>query len=400
MTSMSDVSARAARSHELMLRFLGERGMVTRSELSRLTGLSRSAVSEAVQVLIANGVVVEQGATQELRGARGRPSSLLSLVNSGAYVVGIDFGHVHVTVAVADPGGTILAEHRQNLDVDNEPQLALDTAAGLTARTIQMAGLVAADICCVAAGIPGPVDLRTQVVTSPSILAEWVGLDPHQELQDRIGLPVTLRNDADMGALGEMRFGAAQGLHDFLYVKASDGIGAGMVLNGESYRGALGMAGEIGHTQIPGMGNYCRCGNRGCLETVVSTSELLRELSHVLTPADLDKAAESFKHVSAIPTAARIVRDAGRTLGRVLADACNLLNPEAVIVGGQLGAAGAPFIAGIQESINRHTHKTLAGCIDVRAASLGLRAELMGSISTALRKSVRAAPNQNPLTGR
>ena len=147
--------------------------------------------------------------------------------------------------AVADTSGQILAEHCRSIDVDRRATDALDTAADLLARGLDETGLAASDLASVAAGIPCPLDGNTGIVRSPTILAAWVDLGPARELAIRIGHPVHIDNDANMGARGEQRVGATRGCRNFIYVKASHGIGVGPVLGGETYRGTLGIAGEI-----------------------------------------------------------------------------------------------------------------------------------------------------------
>jgi predicted NBD/HSP70 family sugar kinase len=187
-----------------------------------------------------------------------------------------------------------------------------------------------------------------------------------------------------MGAQGELRFGGARGYRNFIYVKASHGIGAGLVLNGETYHGGLGIAGEIGHTQLPDADNWCRCGNRGCLEAVVSISEVRRQLAHVRPETAGDEPDRSLARIGTDPVAGRVIAAAGRTLGRVLADLCNALNPEAIILGGELGTAGAPLLLGVRDSIDRYAQPAAAHSVNVRSADLGLRSELMGAIATAI----------------
>lgn len=351
-------------------------------ELGRLTGLSRSATAEGVQDLLAHGLVVERRTDPAPN--RGRPSALLFPRAPEGFVGAVDFGHSHVFAAVADTGGRILAEHRQSIDVDHRATDALDTAAVLLGRGLDAAGLSASDLNRVAAGIPCPLDANTGLVRSPTIMAAWVNLDPARELANRIGRPVHVDNDANMGARGEQRFGAARGCRHFIYVKASHGIGAALVLGGETYRGTLGIAGEIGHTQLPEATSLCRCGNRGCLETVVSITEVTRQLAHIRLERDAHDSHLSLATMVNDPVASRIIISAGRTLGRVLADLCNALNPEAIIVGGELAIAAAPLLAGIRESIDRYAQPAAADAVRIRTAELGLRAELVGAIATAL----------------
>ena len=381
--SYADPSPRRQRSRQQLLNAIrAQNGGITRSELSRVTGLSRSAIAEGVQDLLTEQLVTEHRMGSGL--GRGRPSAVLVPAAARGVVAGIDFGHSHVSVAVAQSSGLVLAEHRRTIDVDHQATGALDTAAELLARCLADADLAASDLISVAAGIPGPLDMKTGLVRSPTILSTWVDLDPARELSTRLGRPIQVGNDANMGAHGELRFGAARGCRDFVYVKASHGIGAGLVLNGDTYRGTLGIAGEIGHTQLPGADNWCRCGNRGCLEAVVSISEVKRQLMHLRLKPEADASDPSLMAISSDPVAARVITGAGRTLGRVLADLCNALNPEAIILGGELGTAGAPLELGVRESIDRYAQPAAAQHVSVRCAQLGLRSELMGAVATAI----------------
>lgn len=386
------LSARRRRTHGHVLAVIERYGGLTRVELSRFTQLSPSAISDCIASLLAAGLVVETAPRAKDVSGRGRRASVICLASQSGIVIGIDLGHAHVTAAVATTAGEILHERVETLDVDHQPGRALDAAAALAQHVLRQSGHAMPEVLGIAAGIPGPLDVRTRVVRAPTILSDWVGLAPAAELADRLGHPVLVGNDADMGARGEQAYGAARGLDDFLYIKASNGIGAGIVLGGNHYRGSTGIAGEIGHTQIPGATNWCRCGSRGCLETVVSTTTVRQQLAHVLTTNQqvLDQdAVPPLAEVADNSAAARVITDAGRSVGHVLADLVNCLNPAAVILGGELGAAGEPFAAGIRESISRYAHPASAQATDVITGQLGLRAELLGTIAVAVPRAHR-----------
>jgi predicted NBD/HSP70 family sugar kinase len=370
------VSARRLRTRELLLAALGDADALTRADLSEQTGLSASAVSDGITLLQAEGLIAVERAT---RSGRGRHPETLRLRRPDGIVVGLDFGHAHVTAAVATTAGDILAEQSRNLDVDAQPVRALDAAAALTRRALTAAKASAAQVVGVAAGLPRPLDRRTQPIEASG----WTNVDPAGELSRRLGQRVVIGNDADMGARGERVFGAARGRDDFVYVKVSHGIGAGLVLNGQSYRGSVGIAGEIGHTQVPGAVDWCHCGSRGCLEAVVSISTVRRQLAHVRAGADVPPLTE----LAGDEAAARVITDAGRTLGRVLADLVNCLNPAAVVLGGELGVSGAPLVAGVRESIDRYAEPASARAVDVVPAQLGLRSELFGAIAAAAQQA-------------
>jgi predicted NBD/HSP70 family sugar kinase len=356
---------------------------VTRADLSLITGLSRSAVAEAVQDLMNERLIAEDVLAAGGKGAgRGRPSALLVATGGDGSVVGIDFDHERVTVAVARIDGQIRAEERAAVNVDTEAAAALDVAAGMVHRLLGQTGLSLNEIRAVAAGVPAPLDLKTSRIHQASVLTGWIGLDPSRELADRLGRPVVIANDADLGAAGELRFGAAKGARDIIYVKASEGIGAGLVLAGSVYHGASGAAGEIGHTRLGEQGAWCRCGNRGCLETVVSSTlvrQLMRELGLPPSGDDTFPLAEVARH----PVAGRFIAEAGRTLGRVLADLSNCLTPSMIVLGGELGTAGEALADGVRESLNRYAQPTVAAALEVKLAALGLRSELLGAVGLA-----------------
>src|SRR3712207_2359590 len=256
------------RTRQQLLDLIRVTAPVTRADLAGRSGLSRSAVAAAVQRLLDDGLVTES--TTAIAGP-GRPASLLRPSVPDGSLVGIDFGHNHVAVAVADPHGTVLAERREQLDVDAHFAESLETAARLFESELAAAGVDRSGVRAVVAAIPGPLDARDGRVQSATILSSWVDVAAAEVLSERLRCDVHLGNDAELGALGELTFGAGRGVADLLYVKASDGIGAGLVLGGRLYRGATGIAGEIGHTQLDEAGDQCRCGQRGCLETVIST---------------------------------------------------------------------------------------------------------------------------------
>jgi predicted NBD/HSP70 family sugar kinase len=375
--------ARHQRTPAQLLGAIRDLGGVTRADLSRLTGLSRSTVAHAVAALLADGLIAEREPEGSPAGQRGRPAALLTPSRPAGHVVGIDFGHAHVGVAVADTAGQVLAESRLGADVDHHADEVLDTSARMTRDLLSQAGVPLSQVAAAVAGLPGPLDPQTRALRPPAILAAWAGRDAAHELATRLGLPVQVANDADLGALGELRYGAGRGRRDFVYVKASHGVGAGLVLGGRIYRGAAGIAGEIGHTSLPDATEWCRCGNRGCLETVVSLGPLRRRLARTGIPPAAGRAGWPAIRLQQNTLAVRVLAEAGRILGRALADLCNCLNPEAVILGGEIGTAGPPLVAGVRESIDRYAQPGAAEAVQVLAAGLGTRSELMGAVALA-----------------
>jgi len=305
---------------------------------------------------------------------------LLGLNEEVGAAVGIDFGHSHLRAAVADLSSTILAERSLEIDVDHDAHFAIEAAASLVDRVLREAGVGRGTVIGAGIGLPGPIDQSTGAVGSSIILPGWAGMRAGEALSRRLQLPVQVDNDANLGARAEHSFGAGRGADDMVYVQLRAGIGAGIVVGGRLHRGTIGLAGELGHVQVNPDGALCRCGNRGCLETVASAPALVALLRP--TFGETTTVRDMLELVAAGDVgASRIVNDAGRAVGRVLADLCNHLNPARIVVGGELSAAGTPLLEGIRESIDRHALPSAAATVDVRRGELGERAELLGALT-------------------
>ena len=370
-------------NRRLVIQALSGRGVASRAEIARITGLSRSTVSSLVSDLQRTGLIVEREAPGAQSSQVGRPPVLIALAPSAGAAVGIDFGHSHIAVTVGDLSHTVLAERWQRIDVDHLAVEGLDTAAELVSAVLEEAGVERERVVGVGMGLPGPISDEHQTVGSTSILPGWVGVNAAEEMTRRLGTYVTVENDANLGALAEFVWGAGRGTPDVAYIKASSGIGAGLVIGGRLHRGTGGTAGEIGHTPYREEGEICRCGNRGCLETVARTDVITRSISasrgRQLTIGEVIELAHRGD-----PPARRVIADAGRAIGVGVANVCNLLNPRRVIVGGELSAAGDILLGPLRDSINRYAIPTAAADATVVVGELGKRAEVMGALAAVL----------------
>ncbi len=356
-------------------------GTASRAQLMAGTGLSRTTVAGVIADLQARGLIVQRPMDDHRRGpVRGRPPVGFGLNASAGAAVGIDFGHRHVRVAVADLSSTVLAERHAEMDVDAGAPAALDAATELVGEVLAMASVDRDRVVAAGIGLPGPIDRRTGIVGSSSILPSWTGLNAASELERRLGLRIEVENDANLGALAEVSFGAASHLEDVVYVKMSSGIGAGLVLGGRLYLGANGVAGELGHVQVRPDGMVCRCGSRGCLETVASAGALIDLLGGV-HGRDLTVAQICELVAAGDAGTRRVVNDAGRAVGRVLGDLCNSLNPAAIVIGGELSSAGDPLFDGIRDGVHRYAQPGTARNLEVLRAALGERAEVLGALA-------------------
>jgi len=372
------------RNRRRVLSALRSAGVTSRAELARRTGLSRTTVSSLIGDLVREGLVAERVDASSASGAQGgRPPVLVSLDRRAGAAVGVDFGKTHVTVAVADLGHTVLAEMRRELPGDHRAEEGLDAAAGLVDAALREAGVDRSLVLGVGMGLPGPIHVGTGTVGSSAILPGWVGVTAARAMSDRLGLPVRVDNDANLGARAEHVWGAGAGVADMIYLKVATGIGAGLVFGGRLYVGAGGTAGEIGHTIIDEHGPVCRCANRGCLETLASGAATIELLRPTLGP-DLTLGHLVELTVAGHPACRRVVADAGRHIGRATANLVNLLNPRLIVVGGELAACGDILLQPLRQECERHTISSAGHDVEIVVGPLGDRAQVLGALALVL----------------
>jgi predicted NBD/HSP70 family sugar kinase len=364
-----------------VLTALRENRTTSRAQLARLTGLSATTVSAIIKELQHEGLVAEAAGDGDIvpRGA-GRPPALLSLAPAAGMIIGIDLGDDQVRVSVADLACNVLLERRAPLE-GGDADDSLDHAAQLVSDQLDSLAIDPEMVRGVVLGVPAPIHPDSPTVADNSISRLWANRRPGVELADRLGLPVTVENQANLGAFGEVTFGAARGETDLIYVDLSTRVSAGLVLGGRLYHGARGAGGEIGHVQYDRDGPVCRCGNRGCLEATAGAEAILG----LLQPAYSERltVARVVDLVETDPGTRRVVGDAGRAVGRVLADLTNALNPAAIVLGGQFAIAGEPLLAGVREVLDRHLHPLAARTVTVCVSTLGDRATILGALARA-----------------
>ncbi|MCW4354298.1 ROK family transcriptional regulator [Hoyosella sp. YIM 151337] len=359
-----------------VLSLLQSAGELTQAEISRRTGLSPATVSNIAKELTGDNVLVASEGTGRRR--------VLRLSSSAGLVAGIDFGHTHVTVAVADRAHQILASRQAALDTDISAESSISFAAALLDKAVRESGHDRGAILAAGMGLPAPIDSTTGVVGAPSILPGWVGIPANQVMSAELDLPVYVDNDANLGALAEHAWGAGRGANNVAYLKLSQGVGCGLIINGELFRGPDGTAGEVGHTSMDEFGAVCRCGNRGCLETIVASKAVVRLLEPSRGPLTIDdvirKASEGDVACS------RVLTDTGRQVGAAVANLCNLFNPERILIGGDLGRAGEIVLEPIRSVVQRSGIPSAARRLKVIPSELGSQAQVLGAIALALQR--------------
>lgn len=365
---------------------LQQRGHASRADIARASGLSRTTVSSLVADLLEDGLVVERSdwGKQTPSPEGGRPATLLTLDPSSGAFLGIDFAHDVVRVVLVDRCGELVADGVEAHDVDDHPDAAMASALAIADRLLGDSHMATDRVLGVGAAIAAPLrDGRSVTFASERIFARWGELDIEGMLAAHFSCPIHVGNDANLGVLAENTFGAGRGAGNTLYVMLSAGVGLGLWLRGELYTGATGTAGEFGHVIVDPAGQVCRCGNRGCLETVAGLGALTEALRYAvgtdLTADDvLGLASSGDRGVS------RVLADAGRAVGRALAGLCSVLDPDLVIVGGELAQAGDVMLDGIREVVDREASTAAGRSYPIVQGALGSRAEALGGAVLAM----------------
>ena len=350
-------------------------GPLTQAELARQTGLSTATVSNIVKTMAGVGSIETEPTTSS-----GRRALLVRLSNNGAVAVGVDFGRRHLRIVLVSLGFAVVEEQFLELPIGHRAEESIDRAAQLLARMLEDHGITASAVLGVGVGIPGPIDRRTGTVVQGAILPEWVGIHLH-DLEKQLHFPVVFDNDANLGALAEVTWGPHNTVDNLVFIKIGSGIGAGLILGGHPFSGSFGITGEIGHETITDNGVACHCGNRGCLETVASTSVMMALLGTraPVTTADIVRNA-----IAGDAATLRVLDDAGAAIGRGLASIANLINPEVIVIGGPLADLGQILLAPIERGLLRHAVPSIGESTRLVMSSLGDRAEALGAASLVL----------------
>ncbi len=365
-----------------MLRALRTHGSLSTTELVKRTGLSRASVWASIASLHDEGLLDEVDRSGPR--AAGRPATVLALHRRAGLAVGVDLDKTHLRVAVSDLAHAVLAELDRPLPQDLAARAGAEAVGELVLATLAAAGGAVTDVVGVGIGLPGPVHGEDGSLGSATILPGWAGAHPRQLLSEQLGLPVVVDNDANLGVLAELTWGAARGLSQVTYLKCSTGTGAGLVIDGRVYRGAGGTAREFGPTGVDPRGPVCRCGNRGCLETLVGTQALIDLLTPSRGVLTVDEIVA--RALAGDGSCTTVLADAGAAIGAACATVVNLLNPEAVVVGGELAAAGELVLGPLRQALRRSAIASAGTEVSVVPGQLGERAGVLGALALALRE--------------
>lgn len=366
-----------------LINLIAAKGAMSRAEAMAELGWSRTLVTRVATLLLDEGLLAEDVTAGS--GRRGRPIAQLRLVVGRAATIGIDFGYRSVRTILASVDHTILASDERELGDDYGPDNGLASARQLIDGMLKDAGVDWADIVGAGIAISGPIDYDNNAPSLDSLLPHWGG-DVVVRAREHLPCPIVLGNDTRLACYAELLWGAGRDFDSFLYVKLHSGVGGAYVLNRRIVSGASGVAGEVGHMVVVPGGERCRCGGRGCLETVVGVPAIVRGLSVAYGYAPDWR--EALQRLAAGDAATQeVFADAHEVIGRATASLCNILNPAAIILGGALSRASHDIEGQVAEGIRSHA---LPACAEtpVRLGALGRSAAALGAVGAVLMKGI------------
>jgi len=376
-----------------VLRLIHTQSPISRAQLAVVTGLNKSTISSLVDELLKRKLVHEVGSNS---GGAGRPATLLEINPQAGCIVGVEFGVDFVSVAVTDFLGSILWRQTEDADPAKGQQKMIDQTLAIVKEAMTTGKRKGQHFLGLGLSTPGTVNLKQGVlIFAPNL--HWRNVPFRKIFSYHTKLKVYIENDANAAAIAEHLFGMARHSKDFIFVFAGVGIGGGLFLNGQLYRGGNGYAGEIGHSPIMAEPSQtvCHCGNRGCWETYANqysiiqrvqarlevkrssiVPKLMAEQNAPLTIPLIKQAADA-GDTEAIESFA----EAGHAMGQGFAGLINIFNPEKIILGGPLSIAGEYLLPGIKETITRHAFPEIDKQAEVLLSSFGPDASLIGAIA-------------------
>lgn len=382
----------ATSSGELVLRTVLQHGPLARVALAHHTGLTPAAISNITRGLIDRGMLRIAG-RQRGEGA-GADAILLDLPGDAPLVGVVHQGVSALRIGLCTLRGHLVGRREIRTPQPYAPVWAADTIAHTLRHLLYETEHDAADLLAVGAGLVGLIDAERGVVKrAPSF--GWQDVPLGQLVAERLGVPVAVDNNVRAMAAGEALLGEGRHWADFALVYVGIGIGAGLIINGEAYRGAYGGAGEIGHISVAEQGAVCSCGNRGCLETVAAEPAIVRRARDlgIALPLGADDGASGVKDaMRALAARARagdeaalgIVRASGSSLGAALASLVNLVNPTRIVLHGTITQAGPTFLEAAAQALRERAFLASSDAIELVLPTFGEDAGLVGAAALAL----------------
>jgi len=376
--------------------FVRKQGPLSRTDLAELLGVSRASVTAIAGNLIELNVLEEVGHGKSEGGRRPR----LLDINAGlGFIAGVDVGATSIDLALANFRGNILEKRSEPADVRKAPEQVLDRVNQLIVELLKEQGAEEEDLVGLGIGLPGPVHYPSGMLIEPPLMPAWDSFPIKDFLRKKF--PQTnpaVDNDVNIMAIGEARAGGGKGVDNFFYVKIGTGIGCGIIVNGEIYRGSDGTAGDVGHICVDYNGPVCHCGNPGCLEVMAAgpaiakrgmeaalsgnskiMAALLDENAGTLSAKNVGRAAAAGDQI-----ANKIVADSGRMIGGVLAGLVNFYNPRAIFIGGGVTNIGHHLLSTIRQATLRRATALSTRALQIEYSKLKDDAGVHGAIWLAI----------------
>ena len=372
-------------------------GGISRVELADELALTRAAVTPIVKDLMDDGIIRE---AERRSSTNGRPPVILEINPDRGIVAGIDMGATHMTIIVANHAAQVLSEKEISLDISAGPKICIEQADAVLKEVLAKINANISDLDAIGVGVPGPIVAEAGMVLAPPIMPGWDQFPIRDTLQKRWNCPISLSNDAELGALGEWAAGAGRGVLNLAYIKVGTGIGAGILINGQIYRGAGGSAGEIGHITIDENGPMCTCGNQGCLEAIASGPAIARQAREAVEAGKRTELANiqpqnniTVRNVIELARkgdliSQQILFKAGSQVGIAVAGLVNLFNPNMIVIGGGVPYIGDLFLGPVREAVQKRSTRAAAQIVEISTALLGKHSVSMGAVIQALTMSL------------
>lgn len=392
-------SAIRAQHSRLLLNLLWKEREISRAELARRSSLSRSTVSAIVNDLLQTGLIEE---TRTGVSSGGRRPIMLEFKDQSSYVLGLELGATHITCVLTDLRCNVRASWSAPALVRDQPELAMEKMTMAVRSVLEADGVELSQVLGIGVAVPSPIDDAHPGELLPLVVPRWKGYNIASHLESAFGRPVFIDNDANLGALAELWWGAGRSPGDLAFIKVATGIGAGLIIDGRIFRGSSGIAGEIGHTSIDPNGPRCVCGLNGCLTTFIGTPALLERAEAALRaagsnrppPASIDDLVDGA--LGGDEASIELIEYAGHKLGVGIANMLNLINPKTVVIGGGIARTGELVLDAVRETIRGLSLPASISNTEIRATTLNEWGIAIGAATLTLEAALRT-PSLFPL---
>lgn len=383
-------------SEKELLDLIRKYGEFSKVDLIAYTEFSRTKVTSCIDSLLNKKIIIAKNGTDYTGGRR---SKKFSLNGELGLVAGIDIGATSIDLGIADFSGKFLAHYAEPALVQDGPIKILGRACSMLEKMLQENALNPEKLNGIGIGVPGPVDFSVGTLVSPPIMPGWDCYPIIQTVQQWFpSANVVVDNDVNVMALGEINQGAGKGVDNLVFVKIGTGIGAGIICEGNLYRGSSGCAGDIGHISVNKSGPLCHCGNRGCLEAYAGGPAIAER---ALTEAQAGRSPILLKYYEKngkllrtedVGDAARegdalaieVIRESGQYIGDVLAGLVNFFNPQMIVIGGGVRNLGNLLLSSIRQTVLHRSTSLATRDLHIVFSETGPDAGVLGAVSLAM----------------